>query len=54
MSVGELKIGEWVATVDGEIVGRGASLEEAAEDAADNGYEDVTVERVAGPGTFLL
>lgn len=49
-----LKTGEWIATVDGEIVARGLSFDEAVERAQVEGYEDFVVERVGEPGGFIL
>jgi hypothetical protein len=49
-----LKVGEWVAMVGDDIVGRGNTEEEALEDAWNAGFRNVTLARVAEPGTHVI
>lgn len=51
---GATRVGEWVALVDDEIVARGATEEEAFERAWERGYRDITLARVAEPGTYVV
>lgn len=49
-------VGKWIATVNDDIVGVGASMKEAIEDAIANGYEEdqLLLDKVAEPGGYIL
>lgn len=51
-----LKVGDWVATADDEIVGQGETIEDAILDAEGSGIsvDEIVLQRVSPPGTYIL
>jgi hypothetical protein len=49
-----LRVGDWVALVGDDIVASGRTEEEAIERAWDRGFRDITLARVAEPGTHVI
>ncbi len=56
MAVDELQVGEWIATVKGEIVARAESERDVTRLALREGYAlaDLLVEKIVEPGIYVL